>query len=84
LDHCRGRGEEANGPVLASVPGDFVVYLGADDVPDRLDRGLASLLLTWIDWVEVEVLGFPELLERMRRLRGAVMTASAGPCQRPS
>ncbi len=41
-----------------------------------MDPGLASLLLTWILWVEVEVLGFPDLVERMRRLRGAVMTAA--------
>jgi len=32
-------------------------------MPDRLNRGLASLLLTWIEWVETEVVGFPELLE---------------------
>ena len=41
-----------------------------------MDPGLASLLLTWIEWVEVEVVGFPELLERMCRLRGAVMAAA--------
>ena len=59
------------------MPGDFVVYLGTDDVPDRLDRDLASLLLTWIEWVEVEVQGFPDLVERMYRLRGAVMSVAA-------
>ena len=32
-------------------------------------------LLTWIEWCEVEVQSFPDLVERMRRLRGAVMMA---------
>ena len=65
-------------PVPPTVPGDFVVYLGADDVPDRLDRGLASLLLTWIDWVEVEVRGFDDgLVEGLHLLRGAVMSVAA-------
>ena len=36
---------------------------------------VAELLLSWIDWVEVEAQGFPELMEELRRLRGAVMLA---------
>ncbi len=41
-------------PVPAAVPGEFVVYLGTDDVPDGLDPDLTALLLTWIEWVEVD------------------------------
>jgi hypothetical protein len=40
-----------------------------------VSEGMAELLLTWIDWVEVEVRGFPEMVERLERLRGAVMVA---------
>ncbi len=64
-------------PVPANVPGEFVVYLGTDEVPEWLDPDLTALLLTWIAWVEVEVWGFPVLLEGLCRLRGAVMTAAA-------
>ncbi len=36
---------------------------------------VAELLLTWF---EVEVRGFPDLLERLYRFRGAVMVAAMG------
>ena len=65
-------------PVPASVPGEFVVYLGTDDVPEALEAGMTELLLTWIDWVEVEVRGFDHFVEELRRLRGAVMVAAVG------
>ena len=77
---CCDRGAvevDTGAPVPPSDPGEFVVHLGADDVPDRLDRGLASLLLTWIQWAEVEVQGFEDLVERLRLLRGAVMSVAA-------
>ena len=45
-------------PVPKNVPGDFVIYLGIDGILDALDVGMAGLLLTWIEWVEVEVRGF--------------------------
>ncbi len=61
----------------ASIPGDFVIYLGTDEVPERLEAGMTELLLTWIEWVEGEVRGLPDLLEEMCRLRGAVMVACA-------
>ncbi len=64
------------GPVPANVPGEFVVYLGTDDVAERLDVATAQLLLTWIEWVEAEVWGYPSLLEGLYRLRGAVMVAA--------
>ena len=44
------------GPVPANVSGEFVVYLGTDDVAESLDVATAELLLTWIEWVEVEVI----------------------------
>ena len=40
------------------------------------DDGMARLLLSWIDWVEVEVQGVPDLVEELRMLRGAVMVAA--------
>ena len=44
----------------------------------RFDRGKAELLLLSIfEWVEVEALGSPALLEGLCRLRGAVMKAAA-------
>ena len=47
-------------PVPPAVPGEFVIYLWADDVLDKLDPGLASLLLTWIELMGV--VGFPDRL----------------------
>ncbi len=61
-------------PVPTAVPGEFVVYLGTDDVPDGLDPDLTALLLTWIEWVEVQ--GIDHFVEELRRLRGAVMVAA--------
>ena len=57
------------------VPAAFVVCQLEDT--GRLDRGEAELLLSWFEWVEVEVLGSPMLLEGLCRLRGAVMKAAA-------
>ena len=50
------------------MPGEFVDRQG--EVRGRLDIGMAGLLLTWIEWVDVEVRGFPGLLEDLRRLKG--------------
>ena len=49
--------------------------LSDDRVDGKFCEATASLLLSWIDWVEVEVQGFPDLLEELGRLRGAVMVA---------
>ena len=62
-------------PVPARVPGAFVVDLLEET--GRFDRREAELLLSWFEWVEMEVLGFPDLLEGLCRLRGAVMKAAA-------
>ena len=32
--------------VLASVPGEFVIYLETDSIPDALEAGMAELLLS--------------------------------------
>ena len=33
--------------------------------------------MSWFEWVEVEVGAFPDVMERMRLLRGAVMVAGS-------
>jgi hypothetical protein len=40
-----------------------------------MGRGEAELLLSWLEWVEVEAEA--ELVEGVRRLRGSVMKAGA-------
>ena len=68
--------DEARGePVPAVVPGEFVIYLLEET--GMMDRGEAELMLSIFEWVEVEALGFPDLLEGLCRLRGAVMKAAA-------
>ena len=62
-------------PVPARVPGAFVVDLLEDT--GSMDRGEAEVLLSILEWVEVEARGFPDLLEGLCRLRGAVMKAAA-------
>ena len=62
-------------PVPTRVPGAFVVDLLEET--GRFDRGEAEVLLSWFEWVEVEARGFPDLLEGLARLRGAVMKATA-------
>ncbi len=54
------------GEVGEPVLGAFVVDLLEDT--GRMDRREADLLLTWLEWVEVEVRGFTDLLERLRGL----------------
>ena len=77
------------GPVPASVPGDFTVRLG-DVMAGRVlvemqeefgkfggAAGAASGFLSMMHWVEAEVRGFPDLLEGLGRLKGAVMAVGA-------
>jgi hypothetical protein len=76
-------------PVPAKAPGEFTVRLGEGwggslhDLADGLSEwelgaeAAVGLLLTWLEWVEVEVGRFPDLVERVRLLRGAVMTAGS-------
>ena len=73
---CVSEIENVVAPVPAKVPGAFVVDLLEET--GRFDRGEAELLLSWFEWVEMEVRGFPDLLEGLCRLRGAVMKAAVG------
>ena len=76
-------------PVPPAVPGDFTVLMGAIMAGETL-RGLeeemaalggaeaaAAGLLSWLEWVELEVQGFDDLVEDLRLLRGAVMAVAA-------
>ena len=75
-------------PLPPTVPGEFVVHLGAGwggslhDLADEMGsfelgaEAAAAVLLSLIEWAEVEVQGFDDLLEGLRRLRGAVMVAA--------
>ena len=74
-------------PVPAAIPGEFVVKLGGGwggslhDLADGLvewDLGAEAavgILLTWLQFVEVELKGFDDLLEQLHLLRGALVTA---------
>ena len=75
-------------PVPALVPGDFTVRLG-DVMPGWVMEGLeaefgkyegvveaVSSFLTALQWVEMEVQGYDDLLEGLARLKGALMAAA--------
>jgi hypothetical protein len=76
-------------PVPACAPGDFTVIIGAVLAGGTMEglraemaalggvEGAVSLLLTWFEWVEAEVRGFPDLVEELHRLRGQVMSLGA-------
>ena len=76
-------------PVPECVPGDFTVRMG-DVMPayvlEELDEefvkfgGAAEAVsgfLSAMHWVEEEVRGFPDLLEGLGRLKGALMAVGA-------
>jgi hypothetical protein len=77
------------GPVPATVPGDFTVRLRdviAGQVMDELEEefkrfggaaGAASGFMSMMHWVEEEVRDFPDLLEGLGRLKGALMAVGA-------
>jgi hypothetical protein len=76
-------------PVPPTVPGEFVVQLGAvvsGETLCDLEEEMAGLggaeaatagLLSLLEWVELEARGFDDLVEGLRLLRGAVMVAGA-------
>ena len=77
------------GPVPWSVPENFIVMIG-DVMPgwvmDGMDEAFAKFVdpaeavsgfLSAIQWVEVEMRGFPDLLEGLSRLKGALMAVGA-------
>ena len=76
-------------PVPVCVPGDFIVRIG-DVMPayvlEELEEefsmfgGAAEAIsgfLSAMHWVEAEVRGFPDLLEGLARLKGALMAVGA-------
>jgi len=79
--------ESEAGPVPAAVPGEFLVKLGQGwggslhDLADGLSEwelgaeDTVSVLLTWLQFVEVELKGFDDPLEQLHLLRGALVTA---------
>ena len=89
---CYDRGdvkELPDTPVPVCVPGDFTVRIG-DVMPGWVMRELeeefrkfggvaeaASGFLSAMHWVEVEVRGFPDLLDGLGRLKGALMAVGA-------
>ena len=73
-------------PVPASVPGEFIVVMGAvlsGETFHGLEEGMAgpngpSGLLSWLEWVELEVEGFDDdLVGGLHLIRGAVMSVAA-------
>ena len=86
--HDKGCGTVTPGlPLPPTVPGEFVVHLGEDwggslhDLADGLAEfelgaeAAVTTLLTWLEFVEVELKGFDDLLEQLHLLRGALVTA---------
>ena len=74
-------------PSPMTMPGEFTVRLGEGwggglhDLADGLARfelgadAAVKMMLTWMIFVEVELRGFDDLLEQLRLLRGALVTA---------
>ena len=74
-------------PVPSAVPGEFMVELGRGwggslhDLADSLAEcelgadAAVAMMLTLMAFVEVELKGFDDLLEQLRLLRGALVTA---------
>jgi len=79
--------ENEAGPVPTIVPGEFTVRLGEGwggslhDLADELAKwelgaeAAVEMMLTWCQFVEVELKGFDDLLEQLRLLRGTLVTA---------
>ena len=79
--------ENETGPMPATVPGEFEVKLGQGwggslhDLADGLAEfelgaeAAVAMMLTWCQFVEIELEGFDDLLEQLRLLRGALVTA---------
>ena len=65
------------------VPGELVVRLGEDwggSLHGLAEwelgaEGALAVLLTWLEFMKVEIEGFDDLIEQLRLLRGALVTA---------
>ena len=74
-------------PKPSVIPGEFIVRLGEGwggslhDLADVLAEyelgaeAAVTMLLTWLQFVEIELEGFDDLLEQLHLLRGALVTA---------
>ena len=74
-------------PIPPIIPGEFVVRLGEGwggglhDLADGLAEyelgaeAAVEMMLTLLTFVEIELKGFDDLLERLRLLRGVLVTA---------
>ena len=79
--------ENETGPMPVAVPGEFLVILGQGwggslhDLADGLAEfelgaeAAVTVLLTWFEFVEIELKGLDDLIEQLRLLRGALVTA---------
>jgi len=79
--------ENEAGPVPLAVPGEFLVKLGQGwggsmhDLADGLAgfelgaEAAVGMFLSWLQFVEIELKGFEDLLEQLHLLRGALVTA---------
>jgi hypothetical protein len=79
--------ENEAGPMPVAVPEEFLVRLGQGwggslhDLADGLAEhelgaeAAVRMFLSWLQFVEVELKGFDDLLEQLRLLRGALVTA---------
>ena len=84
---ARVRADRASVPAPFVVPGEFLVILGRGwggslhDLADGLAEfelgaeAAVAMMLTWCQFVEIELKGFDDLLEQLRLLRGALVTA---------
>ena len=80
---CKDSGDVVSRALPPTPPGDFTVVIGAvlaGRPMERLRAEMAALggfeeavSLLLFEWVEVEVWGFPDLVEELMRLRGQVM-----------
>ena len=74
-------------PVPPVIPGEFIVRLGEGwggsihDLADGLEEwelgaeAAVEMMLTWCEFVEIELKGFDDLVEQLHLLRGALVTA---------
>jgi len=84
---ARVRADRASVPAPLVVPGEFLVILdrgwggSLHDLADGLAKfelgagAAVGMMLTWCKFVEIELEGFEDLLEQLRLLRGALVTA---------
>jgi hypothetical protein len=94
---CKDRGcgwVTPGAPVPLAVPGEFTIKLGMgwgeslEDLVEEMESyefgagAAAAMLLSWLEFVRIEgVEECRDLVEGLRRLRGAIMVARAAGCR---